>query len=224
MTPNDPSPPAKAPAPYAEPPVAQLTLVLKNESTVQGIQYFSVFPPALAVVPNQPQTVMPMVSTATNNNTQPTATLKWPAPPTMSLFALQDGEGIGAATPTVVTLGSTVAISWKVDTFAIAVTPGAGTTVRLTFDPAIPPGSRVGVTVGPGPILMPIVGDGLTLTPSLTPNYTVQFGTPWQGGSVDFKDVSVLAPVAFKGNTAMVVVGSDNLIVQKDSALNPPDD
>ena len=80
------------------------------------------------------------------------------------------------------------------------------------------------MTVGPGPILMPIVGDGLTLTPSLTPNYTVQFGTPWQGGSVDFKDVSVLAPVAFKGNTAMVVVGSDNLIVQKDSALNPPDD
>lgn len=220
--------PAAAPStpaaePEAGPPPAQLTLLAVNGSTVQGIQYFSVFPPPLNATPDQPQTIIPAVSTATDNVTQPLATLKWPAPPTMSLFALSADEAISAASPTVVTPGSTVAINWKDGAFQTAVTPGSGNTIKLVFDPAIPPGSRVGLVVGPGSTLMPITGEGLTLTPTLTPTYSVQFGTPWRGGPVDFKDVSPKALVSFKGNTAKVVIGSDNLIVQDDASIDPPD-
>lgn len=224
MPQNSPPPPAA----NAAPPSGQvLTLFAKNESTVPGIQYFNVFPPPLSVIPPlqpQQQTVIPMVSTATDNSTQPIAILKWPAPPAMSLIALADGQAISAATPTDVTLGSTVAVNWKDDAFAIAVTPGTGSTIKLVFDPAIPAGSRVGLVVGPGPTLMPITGEGLTLTPSVAPSYTVQFGTPWHGDPVDFKDLSGLAPVSFKGNTATVVVRSDNVIVQDDNALGSKED
>lgn len=214
---TDPSPPP--------PPPPLLTLVVKNQSTVPGIQYFNVFPPPLDVSPSPPPqelTVVPKVSDATNNSTQPKAVLKWPAPPAMSLVALRRGDGMGAATPTPVTLGSTVAINWQDGAFAIVATPGTGDTIKLTFDPAIPAGSRVGLFVGPGPTFMPIGGEGLTLTPSLTPTYTVQFGTP-AGGPVDFRDFSALAPVSFMGNTALIVVGSDNVIVQKDDELEPDD-
>lgn len=218
--------PPPAAAPKADPPSAPLlTLVVKNQSTVQGIQYFNVFPPPLTVIPSPPPqevSVVPTVSQATNNSTQPKAVLKWPAPPAMSLVALKRGDGMGSANPTPVTLGSTAAISWQDGTFAIAVTPGTGDTIKLTFDPAIPAGSRVGLFVGPGPTFMPIGGEGLTLTPSVTPTYTVQFGTPW-GGPVDFRDLSALAPVSFKGDAALVVVGSDNVIVQRDEELDPHD-
>ena len=225
MAENAPPPaPAKADPP-SPPSPPQLTLVAKNESTVQGIQYFNVFPPPLVVSPAPPPqelTVVPTVSQATNNSTQPKAVLKWPAPPAMSLIALKRGDSMGAAVPTPVTLGSTVAINWQDGAFAIVATPGTGDTIKLAFDPAIPAGSRVGLFVGPGPTFMPIGGEGLTLTPSLAPTYTVQFGTPW-GGPVDFRDLSALAPVSFKGDTALVVVGSDNVIVQKDEDLTPDD-
>lgn len=227
MAENAPPPatPKADPPPPPAPP--QLTLVMKNQSTVPGPQYFNVFPPTLVVTPPPPpqqQVVMPLVSTATTCGTQPTTTLKWPAPPAMSLFALKQGDGVGSATPTAVTPGSTVSINWQDEAFVITVTPGTGTAIKLMLDPAIPPGSRVGLIVGPGPTLVPISGESLTLTPDLTPNYMVQFGTPWRGGPVDFKDLSALAPVAFKGDAAMVVVGPDNVIVQKDDQLVPPDD
>jgi hypothetical protein len=226
MAENAPPPaPPKADPPPPPPSPPLLTLVVKNQSTVPGIQYFNVFPPPLDISPLPPPqelTVVPTVSDATNNSTQPKAVLKWPAPPTLSLIALKRGDGMGAATPTPVTLGSTVAINWKDGAFAIVATPGTGDTIKLAFDPAIPTGSRVGLFVGPGPTFMPIGGEGLTLTPSMTPNYTVQFGTP-AGGPVDFKDLSALAPVSFMGNTALIVVGSDNVIVQRDDELEPDD-
>ena len=146
MAENAPPPaPAKADPP-SPPSPPQLTLVAKNESTVQGIQYFNVFPPPLDVSPAPPPqelTVVPTVSDATNNSTQPKAVLKWPAPPAMSLIALKRGDGMGAASPTPVTPGSTVTINWQDGAFAIVATPGTGDTIKLTFEPGIPARSRV---------------------------------------------------------------------------------
>ncbi len=192
---------------------ALLVLTATNNSTVPGEQFFNVFPPPLTVTPQQPQVPIPMVSTATVSGTQPVAILKWPSLAALTLIALKPGQSVDTATPTPVTLGSTAAIAWQDDDFSVTVTPGTGNTVALVFAPGIPPSSHVGLVVGPGPILVPIVGEGLTLTPSRVPTFMVQFGTPWQPGS-SFSDVSTLTPVSFLGPTAAIGVGSDNVIVQ----------
>ena len=119
-----------------------------------------------------------------------------------------------SATPKTVTLGSTATIDWKDDAFVVTATPGTGNTIKLTFNPGIPPSSSVGLVIGPGKILVPIIGNGLVLTPNLAPTVMVQFGTAWQPGSPGFSDLSALTPVTFMSTKAAIVVGPDNLIVQ----------
>jgi hypothetical protein len=206
----------------ADPPGGtQLVLTATNNSSVPGEQYFNVFPPPLTVMPEQPQTAIPMVSTATVTGAQSAApgpqsiaVLKWPSPPTLALIALKSGQSVDTAALTAVTLGSTVAVTWVDDGFVVTPTPGTGNTIKLTFGPGIPVLSSVGLVVGPGPILVPIAGASMTLAPNLTPTFMVQFGTAWQPGSPSFSDVSTLTSVAFTGTEAAIVVGANNLIVQ----------
>jgi hypothetical protein len=156
-----------------------------------------------------------MVSAATAKGKQPTTMLSWPAPPALAVIAVTDGQSVDTAKHTPVTLGATVAVSWQDNDFVVAVTAGTGNSVNLTFAPGIPSSSKVGLVVGPGPVLVPIVGEGMALTPNLTPTFMVQFGTAWQPGSPSFSDVSPLAPVSFIGPSAAIVVGEDNVIVQQ---------
>lgn len=202
------------PAPNADPPTAPpFVLTATNNSSVPGEQYFNVFPAPLTVKPQLAQIPVPMVSAATiSGSKQAVAVLTWPSDQTLSLIVLAQGDSVDAAKRTPVTLGSTAAITWENDAFSVAVTPGTGDSVTLTFGPGIPPSSRVGLVVGPGPTLVPIVGDGVTLTPTFTTTFTVQFGTPWQPPPPDFSDVSASAVVAFIGRKAAITVGAENVI------------
>lgn len=201
--------------PNADPPSGTLlVLTASNDSSVPGEQYFNVFPPLMTVAPEQRQTLFPMVSTATVTGKQPDAVLKWSGPPTLSLLTVEPGQSVDSATPNAVTLGSTATIDWKADAFVVTTTPGTGNTIKLTFNPGIPASSSVGLAIGPGKILVPIVGNGLVMTPNLAPTVMVQFGTAWQPGSPSFTDLSALTPVTFMGTKAAIVVGPDNLIIQ----------
>ena len=189
-------------------------LTATNESTVPGPQYFSVFPPPLTVTPQQPQTPLPLVSSPTEIDSQPTTTMQWPSLDKLDLIVLNDTESVEGAARTPVVPGDTAAITWKDNDFAVTVTHGTGNDIKLTFGPNMPSPSNVGLIVGPGPILVPVVGDSMTLTPSLTPTFTVLFGTAWRNGA-EFSDYNPPAKITFKGTTAAIVVGFDNLITQK---------
>ena len=62
-----------------------------------------------------------------------------------------------------------MSINWQDEAFMVNVTPGTGDMIKLSYDPAIPPGSCAGLIVGPGPTLVPgPTSSSMAIQPSLT--------------------------------------------------------
>lgn len=210
--------PAMTSAPAAAAVPFELTAT--NESTVPGVQYFSVFPPALKNPPPKSQTLTALVSDPTNQGDA--TTLTWNGGSgALALFALIEGANPDAAKRTPVGLGDTVAVAWVDGAFT--VTPAAGgpaNAIEVTFAAGVPGRGQIGLVVGPAPILVPIPAGlpALTLEPDLSPTVTVIFGTPFQLPQPDQSDVSKAAVVTFTSTSptaiAQIKIGLDNLIVQ----------
>lgn len=192
-------------------------LIAVNRSSVPGYQYFSVYPPPIFVTPPQRQTPVPLVSSATVAGTdEAVARMTWRVgADALAFVAVPPGGNPQTATRMTVTPGATLSVAWVDGNFAISTQPAdAGTEISVGCSPDIPAGSRIGLVVGPGMLLVPVPPGGgtLTLKPNLGPQVKVQFGTP---GDPGFSDVGRLQQVTFEGESATVIVGLDNLIVQQ---------
>jgi|GEM_PF-5395566 hypothetical protein len=194
------------------------TLTATNGSSLVGPQYFNVYPLPMVVSPLLQQTPYALTSSATEAGAN--TTMSWQSGAgALAVIALAAGQEVSAAVPTPAALGSTVAITWADGSFAVTVTPPSGspgTSIAVTVDPSVPPLSNVGLFVGPAPILVPtpVGGGSLTLTPDLTPNVTVRFGTAFNPDPSGFSDETDPATVSFIGHTVSITVGPDNVIVQ----------
>lgn len=195
------------------------TLTAINHSTLNGNRYFSVFPPEMTVAPVQPQTILPLVSSATvkDGGQKTVATLTWPIG--LTFFAIAPGQAADTVARTPVTLGSTVAVEWQNSAFTARLSPTgveSGVTVTLAAD--IPPASSVGLILGPGTILVPAPPGGkVVLTPNPKPVATVYFGTPWTSKN---RNVSQPVKVTCAAIAATIVAGPDNIVRQFDPS--PP--
>lgn len=218
---------SSGPATNNAPPAAAVPfeLTATNASTVKGVQYFSVFPPALKNPPPKSQTLTALVSDPTKQGDA--TTLTWNGgSAALALFALIEGASPDVAERTPVALGDTVAVAWIDGAFT--VTPAAGgpaNAIEVTFAPGVPGGGQLGLVVGPAPILVPIPAglSALTLEPDLSPTVTVIFGTPFQLPKPDQSDVSKTATITFEQDTAtnasptaiaQIKVGLENQIVE----------
>ncbi|GEO82360.1 hypothetical protein [Pararhodospirillum oryzae] len=225
--------PAKATSTAATPNDAGPTtfvLTATNRSLLPGNQYFNVFPPPLlTVTPNQPQTPLALVSPPTNAQGPTSPDRKNPLSPNtvpitweggadaLALYVLNKGQTVEGLQPTPVTLGCTVKISWEEGVFSSVVTRGQGMTISLEFDPSVPPNVRVGLKVGPAPVLVPVPADGagLSLMPDLSPVVKVRFGTACPPEPSAVSDLSNPATVTLSGSTtksAALLVEADNVI------------
>lgn len=85
----------------------------------------------------------------------------------------------------------------------------------------MPGDSRIGLVVGPGAVLVPLMNgySPMTLIPDLSPAATVVFGTAYQWPAPADSDVSRSQGITFKPTsattvTAHITVGPENTIVQ----------
>jgi hypothetical protein len=195
---------------------AMHTLTARNNSSVPGEQYFSVFPPPMSVTPPELRQIpVAKVSTPTVTGKIRLARLTWwSGRAALALVTLAPGQAIEAAMRTPVTLGSIAALVWEDGMFSVTVRPGDGEGITVTFDGDIPPVSYVGLVVGPAPILVPVVRDAVHLKPDLAPIVSVRFGTPWQWGAPSFSDLSRATTVVITDHEAAIEVGPDNVIRQ----------
>lgn len=217
------------PAMNSAPPAAAVPfeLTATNESTVPGVQYFSVFPLALKNPPPKSQTLTALVSDPTKQGEA--TTLTWNGGSgALALFALIEGASPDAAERMPVALGDTVAVAWVDGAFTVTATAGGpANAIEVTFAPGVAAGGQIGLVVGPAPILVPIPAglSSLTLEPDLSPTATVVFGTAFQFPQPDESDVSKPATITFEQDettsastpaSAQIKVGLDNQIVEID--------
>ena len=220
-TKTSPEPATSSPPPAAAVP---FELAVTNGSTVAGRQCFNIFPPPLNKPSQNQQTITALVSDPMGQgDTKP---LTWNGGSgALALFAFVKGASLDAAERTPVALGDTVAVAWADGAFT--VTPAAGGpagAIEATFAGGVPPGSQIGLVVGPAPILVPVPAglSSLTLEPDLSQTVTVVFGTAFQFPEPDEWDRSQAATVTFKQDAAAtsptavakIVANLDNKIVQ----------
>lgn len=202
------------------------TLTTVNASSVAGPSCFSVFPPILKNLPAISQVLMALVSAPTVQGGAP-GVMTWKGGSgALTLFALVSGAAPENNPGTPVALADTVAIDWINGAFSLVPSAGGGPVdgIEVTFTAAVPIGTQIGLTVGPGAILVqqPAGQAPLTLTPDLSLVATVVFGTAFQMPMPDMSDVSKPQTVTFTpGGTidnptasAAIFVGLDNLIVE----------
>ncbi|MDA8231476.1 MAG: hypothetical protein M0006_09060 [Magnetospirillum sp.] len=226
-SPEETKAPAVAPAADSAPgdttsPASGQTfsLIATNGSTVPGDQYFNVFPPLMTVKPDQPQTAIALVSSATVTGGGESAqtTLTWTGGAgALALIALGPGQDPNKAPRTPVALGATATVSWDNNGFTISQTDtGSAGAVTVAFSGDIPAETQIGLVVGPGPIPVPAppAKTTLTLVPDLSPKVAVTFGTAFRTGQPGVIDSSRQATVSFSRSTASITVGLENLIAQ----------
>jgi len=214
------------PATSSTPPAAAVPFALTatNNSTVPGIQYFSVFPLPLTKPSLNSQTITAMVSGPTKQGD--TKTLTWNGGSgALTLFAFLKDANPDAAEKTPVALGDTVAVTWADGAFTVtAAAGGPAGAIEVTFPESVPADSQIGLVVGPAPIFVaaPAGLSSLTLEPDLSPTVTVVFGTAFQLPAPDESDLSQAATITFKQDTtaasptaaAQIEANLDNKIVQ----------
>lgn len=201
------------------------TLSATNGSTVPGVQYFNVFPPALKSPSAKFQILTALVSDPTPQTGK--ATMTWNGGgDALTLFALVDGKSPINIQGTPVALGDTVAVAWADGAFTVTpATGGPPGAIEVTFAPGVPVEGQIGLVVGPAPILVPIpIGlSPVTLEPDLSPTVTVNFGTAFQLPKPDESDLSKAVTITFVDDpsaspgpafVAQIKVGLDNQIVE----------
>jgi hypothetical protein len=211
-------PTSTAPAAPSDDTAAPFSLIVTNNSSVPGDQYFNVYPPEMVVSPFQPQILIPKTSPPTVTGSAP-ITMTWNGgAAALALVALQPGQDLSAAISQPIELGGSGTVTWTGSQFTVELsTQGTGSgPITVTVAPGAPALSSVGLLVGSGAVVVtvPAAGCSLTLTPDLTPIVTVQFGTAFVPGPSNFRDESDPVHVTFAGTTATIYVGPDNLIVQ----------
>jgi hypothetical protein len=206
----------------SEAPVAttfQLTAV--NNSSVPGVGYFSAFPPGLTNIASPPQLLMGSVSPPSSLGAPVTMTWSGGAG-ALNLFAIAGDMKPDSAPRTPVALGDIVAVDWLDGAFTLVPAAGGPSDgIELTFTAAVPGDSRIGLVVGPGAVLVPLMNgySPMTLIPDLSPAATVVFGTAYQWPAPADSDVSRSQGITFKPTsattvTAHITVGPENTIVQ----------
>ncbi|MBO9100173.1 MULTISPECIES: hypothetical protein [unclassified Rhizobium] len=195
-----------------------------NDSSLPGQNYFNVYPPILTNLDAKAQTLVALVSDATSKGQSTTMTWQG-GNGALSLFAVTAGASPVTSPSTAVALGDTVVVDWAAGAFTI--TPAAGGltgSIQVSFSAEVPPGTKLGLVVGPGSILVrPAMGQAvLTLTPDMSLVATVSFGTAFQLPPPPVSDVSQPMLVTFQPGTsssgplatAEISVGVTDEIVQ----------
>ena len=221
-TPSSEYDPAAIQAPASAATTFQLAA--SNQSSTLGDGYFNVYPPALTNPPASVQTLLALVSDGISQGNATSMTWQGGSG-ALALFALAAGSKLADAPREPVALGDTVTLDWANGAFTFtAASGGPADSIVLTFAPAVPVDTCIGMVVGPGAILVGRAGSqaNLTLTPDLSPMATVVFGTAFQFPAGDFSDVGApqlitFTPIASSAEPtagASIEVNADNLIVQ----------